>query len=190
MDLQIAVFLNKLGAGTFIDSLTKFISSYLFLIILWTALILIALIFDKTKGRKVLMAVTIAIILHFLISEGIFKILLANFFELRVRPYLAHPDLITALGTNADASFPSSHMASTTAILTVFIYYYKKFSSVWIFSILFIMAMAFARIHNGMHYPTDVLAGTILGIIYGIIAIWTTKRSRLFGHKPQSLNRS
>src|SRR3989339_2060158 len=135
MDLQIAVFLNKLWSGTFIDFLTKFISSHLFLVILWSVLVLLALIFDKTKGRKVLIAVLIAIALHFLISEGIFKILLANFFELRIRPYLAHPDLITALGTNSDASFPSSHMSSTAAILTVFIYYYKKFTSVWILAI-------------------------------------------------------
>jgi len=171
MDLQIAVFLNKLWSGTFIDFLTKFISSYAFLIILWTALVLLVLIFDKSKGKKVLIAILIAIALHFLISEGVFKILLANFFELRVRPYIAHPDLVTALGTNFDASFPSNHMSSTTAILTVFIYYYKKFTSVWVFSILFLLAMAFARIHNGMHYPTDVLAGTIFGMVYGVVAI-------------------
>lgn len=176
MDLQIAVFLNKLWSGTFIDFLTKFTSNHLFLVILWTVLVSLALIFDKTKGRKVLITIIIAIILHFLISEGIFKILLANFFELRVRPYLAHPDLITALGTNSDASFPSSHMSSTAAILTVFIYYYKKFWLVWALGILFLFTMAFARIHNGMHYPTDVLAGTVFGIIYGIVAIYATKR--------------
>lgn len=180
MDLQIAVFLNKLWSGTpscGVDFLTKFISSYLFLIILWTVLLLVALIFDKTKGKKVLITVIIAIVLHFLISEGIFKILLANFFDLRVRPYLAHPDLITALGTNSDASFPSSHMSSTAAILTVFVYYYKKFWLVWALGILFLFAMTFARIHNGMHYPTDVIAGMILGVTYGVVAIYTTAKN-------------
>ena len=176
MDLQIAVFLNKLWSGTSMDFLTKFISSYFFLIALWTALIIAVLFFDKKKRKILLITILIAIALHFLISEGIFKILLTNFFSLRVRPYLAHPDLITALGTNSDASFPSSHMSSTAAILTVFIYYYKKFWPVWTLGILFLFAMAFARIHNGMHYPTDVLAGTILGIIYGITAVYATKK--------------
>lgn len=175
MDLQIAVFLNKLWSGAFIDSLTKFISSYLFLIALWTALIIAVLIFDKKKRKTLLITILIAVALHFLISEGVFKILLANFFDLRVRPYLAHPDLITALGTNSDASFPSNHMSSTTAIFTVFIYYYKKFWLVWALGILFLLAMAFTRIHNGMHYPTDVIAGTIFGIIYGIASIKSQK---------------
>jgi membrane-associated phospholipid phosphatase len=32
--------------------------------------------------------------------------------------------------------------------------------------------MAFSRIHNGMHYLTDVLAGGILGFFYGLAAVY------------------
>jgi undecaprenyl-diphosphatase len=66
-------------------------------------------------------------------------------------------------------------MSSTVSILTVFVYFYKKYWIVWTSAILFALLMAFARIHNGMHYPTDVLAGTALGIVYGIIAIKSQK---------------
>jgi undecaprenyl-diphosphatase len=176
MDLSIAIFINKLGEGTFLDTTTKFISSYLFLIALWTALIIAILFFDKKNRKTLLITILIAIALHFLISEGFFKILLATFFKLRVRPYLAHPDLITALGTNStDSSFPSNHMSSTVSILTVFVYFYKKYWIVWTSAVLFTILMAFSRTHNGMHYPTDILAGIALGIVYGTIAIKSQK---------------
>ncbi|HCB51180.1 TPA: hypothetical protein DEP21_01160 [Patescibacteria group bacterium] len=28
--------------------------------------------------------------------------------------------------------------------------------------------MAFSRMHNGMHYPSDVIVGSVLGILYGL----------------------
>jgi membrane-associated phospholipid phosphatase len=31
--------------------------------------------------------------------------------------------------------------------------------------------MAFSRVHNGMHYPSDVLAGSLLGVGYGLLAV-------------------
>jgi undecaprenyl-diphosphatase len=59
------------------------------------------------------------------------------------------------------------------AVLSVFVYYYRK---VWPWALGFILLMAFARMHNGMHYPSDVLAGTILGICYGLIAVWLIRK--------------
>jgi undecaprenyl-diphosphatase len=34
-----------------------------------------------------------------------------------------------------------------------------------------ILVMAFSRLHNGMHYPSDILAGVALGLGYGWIAL-------------------
>lgn len=168
MDLQITIFLNKLGTNTFIDLITTFLSSYIFLAILLLTAIIAIYICDKNQRKTVIISILIALAIHLLINEGFFKYLLANFTDLRIRPYLAHPDLITAIGhRNLSASFPSSHMSGVVAVSTVLIYFYKKLIPV---TIVFILLMAFARIHDGMHYPTDVIAGTILGVIYGITA--------------------
>ena len=182
MDIQIAVFINKLLAGTFLDSLTILVSSKFFLAILWTTLLGLTFILSKKYRYTILLAAVISIIIHFLITDWFFKEFLGYFFELRIRPYLAYPDLITALGSRStDASFPSGHMSSTTALITVFIYFFRKMNhtvpapAVGL-GILFTIAMAFSRIHNGMHYPTDVLAGAILGIIYGLIGIYIAKK--------------
>ncbi len=75
-----------------------------------------------------------------------------------------------------DSSFPSSHMASTLGVLTVFVYFYRK---TWPLALIFVLLMAFARMHNGMHYPTDVLAGTILGLGYGLLAIYIVNKIRV-----------
>ena len=32
--------------------------------------------------------------------------------------------------------------------------------------------MAFCRIHNGMHYPSDVFIGSCLGLAYGALGIY------------------
>lgn len=173
MDLEITKFINELGADSLLDFFTQLISNTMLLTILWLAIAIAALILDKKHGKKVFTALLIAIALHFLISEGVFKLLIN---ELRTRPYLAYPDIIASIGNYTDSSFPSSHMSSTAAILTILIYFYRKIT---IPGILFILIMAFARIHNGMHYPTDVLVGTILGIIYGIIGIYTSRRLKI-----------
>ncbi|MFA4891720.1 MAG: phosphatase PAP2 family protein [Candidatus Gracilibacteria bacterium] len=175
MDLQLAIFINKLGAGTALDLFTSAMNCHSIFISILTALVLAALIFDKKNQKKIFIAVLIAIALHFLINELFFKDFLGYFTDLRIRPYIAHPDLITALGTNSDASFPSSHTSLTAAVLTVLTYFYRKYWPVWPLAILFLLFMAFSRVHNGMHYPTDVLAGAVLGIIYGAIAIKIAK---------------
>lgn len=187
MDLRIAIFLNNLGAGTILDIFTQFISNKTFLLFLWSLIALIVIIFDEKQGKKFLIAILIATILHFLISEEFFKNFLGHFSNLRLRPYLAHPNLITLIdkNPNIDASFPSSHVSATVAIITVILYFYKKY---WSLGVLFVLAMGFARIHNGVHYPTDVLGGAIFGIIYGLTGIYFAKalsEKKSQSHKKQ-----
>lgn len=173
MEYQIVLFLNQLGHGTFLDKITEFISLIPFLIILWTILAFVCLIIDKDRGKWVFVAVLIALALHFLISEGLLKHAILTFLPIRVRPWVGHPDIL-AIGKNfVDSSFPSSHMASSLAVLTVLTAFYRK---IWPLALVFVLIMAFARMHNGMHYPSDVLAGTILGIGYGLLSIWTINK--------------
>jgi undecaprenyl-diphosphatase len=168
MDLAIAHFINQLGHGV-IDPFTDLVCAVPLLLGLWVALVLLALRLDRSGGRLVAGTVLLAVALHFLISEGLLKHLVLAELPMRVRPYLAHPDLIEPVGHRfADSSFPSSHAASTAAIVTVFGYHYRRFA---VLGALFATIMCFSRVHNGMHYPTDVLAGSILGVCYGLLAV-------------------
>jgi undecaprenyl-diphosphatase len=136
---------------------------------LWITLLALCLRLDPERARRVLGTVLLAVVLHFVVSEAILKHLILAELPMRVRPWLAHPDLIDPIGYPfRDSSFPSSHAASTAAIVTVLGWFYRRFAAL---GAGFVVAMCLARVHNGMHYPTDVLAGSALGVGYGVAAL-------------------
>jgi len=168
MELKIVKFFNHLGSGG-MNKLTDFISRIRFLIIFWTILALGFLIFDTESGKKIFFGILIASILHFIISEGIIKHLFSKIWGKRARPYIAYEKEIFPIGRkHKDSSFPSSHMSTTLAVLTVISFFHIV---IWPLALIFVILMAYARMHNGMHYLSDVIVGALLGFLYGEIGI-------------------
>jgi membrane-associated phospholipid phosphatase len=165
MEYKIVKFFNK--HFCFADPVAKLFSYKIPLVILLAAMTILSLVFDSENGTKIFSAAVAASLLHFAIDEGIFKHTFS--FLKRTRPYLAYPGKIKPIGRNQkDSSFPSSHMAATLAIFSIYFIYYPQY---WPILAIFILFLAFSRIHDGMHYPTDILAGMALGIGYGILAL-------------------
>ncbi|MDR0271480.1 undecaprenyl-diphosphatase [Paenibacillus sp.] len=82
----------------------------------------------------------------------------------RDRPFAAHT--VNQLIDHAvNASFPSDHALGAFAIATAFVMYRKKDGILW-----YILAalIAFSRVWTGVHYPTDILGGAIIGILVSI----------------------
>jgi len=161
IEIKFVKYVHDLGKGR-IDSLTSFVSSIKMLAILWSVVLLISLIYFPNERMLLLQRVAIVTVLHFAISEGIFKYLLPYFFGARKRPFVAYHQF-------SDGSMPSSHIASTVAMVVVLS---SIFPTVLIPGIAFSVLMGFSRIHNGMHYPSDVIAGAILGVFYGLVSAW------------------
>ena len=68
-------------------------------------------------------------------------------------------------------SMPSSHAANWFAATMILFIYYRR--SLW-FMLPMALAVSFSRVYNGVHYPSDVLVGAILGAGYaaaGAIAL-------------------
>ncbi len=101
---------------------------------------------------------------------GFVDIVISLFWN-RPRPFISHAGMVDPIieGLRVDnGSFPSSHTYIVFAVaVSVFLYGHKRLGVV-----LFILAIlvALGRIVVGLHYPSDVLAGTLLGIASGIIA--------------------
>jgi len=168
LEIKIVQYCNRIGNGK-IDVPLRFISSIRFLIVFWLLLVIIALVRNPDIVRHFIASVLVVSALHFGVTEGIFKHLSKKMFKPRKRPYVAYPELIKPIGHKfSDSSFPSSHMASTVGMLFVSVAFYP---SLLLPAILFALVMSFARLHNGMHYPSDVIVGIMLGLLYGYIAL-------------------
>jgi undecaprenyl-diphosphatase len=81
----------------------------------------------------------------------------------RPRPFVAHAKDIKQIGLLVQPeSFPSNHAFITFAVATAFWMTGQKKIAVYLFILAMIIAVA--RVAAGVHYPSDVVAGAILGI--------------------------
>lgn len=175
LEFIIVKAMNEFARGTILDSISYLISLRLFLVILLGIIMLLIFKLDK-KYKKVILALLVALVLYFLIGEVLIKIISPYLGMERTRPYLAFPDEIIPIGRlNTDSSFPSSHMSSTVAVAAILGFYYRK-KWIWLSGTVFVLLMALSRLHNGMHYPTDVLGGIFLGLIYAVISIIASEK--------------
>lgn len=174
MDFQIVRFINHLFQGTFVDKMTIFFVWVSFLLIFYLVLIALTYYLDKKQRKIIIITVVVVFLIDILITNIFIKYFLGNYWHLfRLQPWLGHPNDIIALGkTLPSSSFPSAHMSNILAVLTVFVFYWRK---TWPWALLFAVFMAFSLLHNGVHYPTDILAGSILGLLYGLAAIYLVK---------------
>src|SRR5258707_4955337 len=87
----------------------------------------------------------------------------------RDRPFLALHDVHLLVGKSGSCSMPSGHAANWFAGSMVAFVYYRR--SAWIMLPIALL-VSFSRVYNGVHYPSDVLAGAILGAGYAVAALW------------------
>ena len=79
----------------------------------------------------------------------------------RTRPYITNPAL-KADGTGRDPSFPSGHTSVAFSTATsLFLAYKKWYVAVPAFT--YAATVGYSRMYLGVHYPTDVLAGAVIG---------------------------
>ena len=80
----------------------------------------------------------------------------------RPRPYTSHAGLTHVLAARTtDPSFPSDHAAAAFAIAFAVLVFSRRGGALFLVAATLI---GLSRIALGMHYPTDVLAGMLVGL--------------------------
>ncbi|MGP1486284.1 MAG: phosphatase PAP2 family protein [Peptostreptococcus stomatis] len=143
----------------FMDAIMPFITQLGDAGLIWIILS-IGLIIPK-KTRKIGFVMIIALILNGIICNIILKPMLA-----RIRPFDVNTAIKLLINKPRDFSFPSGHTsASFTAASVLF---FRK-SKLFVPSLVLAFLISFSRLYLYVHYPSDVLAGLVLGVLCGYI---------------------
>lgn len=115
---------------------------------------------DKKCGQRLLFAITGSIT----INSGI-----KNFFKIP-RPIGSEGLESLRTSTATGYSFPSGHTQTATTVWVSIMEYFRK-KWVIVLGMIMVLGAGVSRLYLGVHWPTDVLGGWILGIVLSLIFV-------------------
>ena len=133
----------------------------------WIALSLLLMVPRQTRW------IGITSLAAIVIGELITNVTLKNLVA-RTRPYEVVEGLVLLIEKQRDYSFPSGHTCASFAAAGV---YWRMLPKKFGIPLVILAAMiAFSRLYVGVHYPTDVLAGLLIGLF----AAWAARHMQKY----------
>ena len=163
LDQNILLFIQEYIRQDFMTPFWKFITALGDVGWFWIVLALILLIPRKTRWVGITALAALAI--GALITNVALKNAVA-----RIRPYEMVDGLKLLIERQSDFSFPSGHScASFAAAMVCFRLLPKKWG---VPAVILASLIAFSRLYVGVHYPSDVIVGSLIGIF----AAWAAEK--------------
>jgi undecaprenyl-diphosphatase len=172
LDVKLLYFFNNFtGKSQIFDTLVVFLSSYFQVFLIAGFLLLLYFsAYSKRQKRYIVWVTVISILIARIGATELIR-----FFYHRPRPFLIH-ELHQLIPKNVSIeSFPSGHSAFFFAMATA-IYFYNKKWGVGFFIAAILMNVS--RIIGGVHYPSDILGGMVVGVIIASIVFFFAERKR------------
>lgn len=173
--------LDKKIFSFFNSSISNFVFDYIMPVItnqdVWVLPILLLLIYLIAKGRKRGKITVTILVVAVGLSDYSSAQILKPFFE-RLRPSHDILDNIRLLvDRGGKYGFVSSHAANTFSAAVILGYFYPVYKR-YCFTLAAIVS--FSRIYVGVHYPADVLFGSLLGygLAWSTLSFWVIIRVR------------
>lgn len=134
--------------------------------IIWVLLSLLLLISPKTR--------TIGVMSIFaLLGSLLFNNILLKNLVHRTRPYDMINGLVPLVKKPSDFSFPSGHTGSSFASACVL--YRRLPKKAGIPAVVLAVLIGLSRLYVGVHYPSDVFVGMLIGIAVSFLGEWIVK---------------
>ena len=164
------LFIQEFGRYPILNDIMIFITKLGDKGIIWI-IIGIILLFPRKTRRAALLSLVSLLVAHLLCNEVI------KDYVCRVRPYEVVEGLTTLIAKPADYSFPSGHAMCSFAAAVVYFRHQPRRLGVPMLALAILIAVS--RLYVGVHYPSDVIIGAILGtIIAAIFILIFGKRNR------------
>lgn len=148
----------------------------------------------RWKGLVMILTIVAAVGLGDLVTSGIMK----PYFE---RPRPCHEPALEGMvhlvkGCGGRYGFASAHAATTFALAGTLWSLLKYWSRWWGLAFFWSSLVAYSRVYVGVHYPSDIIVGAILGLLIAWLVVrlefWLSRRfygkpiSTRYLHKPGS----
>ena len=165
MEFQILYLINKIH-NPIMDKIMVFITELGDVGIIWIAIAIMLLFIKRTRKCGILMLISI------LVGAVIGNVAIKNLIQ-RSRPCWIDTNILLLIPNPTDYSFPSGHtLASFEAAIMIFLLN-KKWG---IPAIILATLISFSRMYLFVHFPTDILAGAILGTVISIGVYYGSKK--------------
>ena len=161
LDGGFLLFLQESVRNPILDKIMIFITSLGNGGMIWILTTILLLIPKKTRKAGIVSAVA-------LLGSVLFGNMLIKNIVQRPRPYIRLEELTIIIPRPSDFSFPSGHSSASFAAAASFYRLLPK--KIGIPAIVLACLIAFSRLYVGVHYPTDVLAGALMGIAVSYFA--------------------
>lgn len=166
MDLTIVRWAAEHLHGPFLDTVMPYITALGDSGFIWAVICFVLLARKKTRRAGIFCGLSL------LIAYVSGEVVLKNLIQ-RPRPFTLLPGVSLLIPPPGSSSFPSGHTGSSFACAAAIFLLNKK----WGVPALALAALiAFSRLYLSVHYPTDLLAGALLGVGSALLARWLCRR--------------
>jgi len=160
MNETIFYLINSIaGHSQFFDQLIIFLSDHFGYFLVFGLFLSLFIYNDKKQAVRNILIVFMSAFFAYVVAY-IFKHLLPH-----PRPFEVLSDVYVLYTHGGGDSFPSGHATFFMALATSLFFFHRRLAFVYVLGALIIGSM---RIAVGVHWPFDIVAGWILGGVFGV----------------------
>lgn len=162
LDGNILLWIQEYIRNDFLTPIFKFITSLGDKGIVWIIVAIILLFFKEYRKTGIMVGAS-------LLGSLLFNNTIVKNIVCRTRPYKAIETLTVLIPEPGEYSFPSGHTSSSFAAgVVLYLMLPKKYG---VPAMILAFLIGISRLYVGVHYPTDVLGGMVMGTLIAVCVV-------------------